>query len=291
MANHTLGKLALVAALLPTPALAETTLCTVITALPATISSPGVYCLESDFAYNSIGVPAITITANNVTLDLNAHKIGDLGAGTAVSTSGIYAIAVQNITIKNGIVRGFATGILLTDNTTPPTTAQGHLVEDMRTDDNRLVGISIVANGSIVRHNQVVATGGSTLAANENSVGISVSGQGNRVLDNDVTDTTASGTGNAFGIRGSGAEALVVADNRVSGVIASGGGLEYAIDITGSPHAGVRDNTLSNASIPATATQSVGLNMDDATDSYMGNLCMGFNTSYAGGTNAVGTNF
>ena len=277
--------------LLPLAAMAETTLCTVISALPATISAPGVYCLESDFSYNSVGTPAITIAANNVTLDLNAHRIGDLAAGTTAATYGVYALNQQNITVKNGILRGFGTGVLLTDSVNPPTTSQGHLIQDIRAAQNLLMGIQVVGNGSIVRSNQVVATGGSTISPNENSVGISVSGQGNRVLDNDVTNTTSSGSSNAFGIQASGAEGVVVADNRISGVVAPGGGLEYAIQITTSPHAAVRDNTLSNATIPATASLSVGLNMDDATDTFMGNLAIGFNAGYSGGSNAAGTNF
>ena len=292
MKSNVISKLALVClGLVPVAALAETTLCTVISALPETITTPGVYCLNSDFAYNSVSVNAITIAANNVTLDLNAHRIGNLAAGTAVSAYGVYAINQQNITVKNGTLRGFAAAVLLTDSAKPPASSQGHVVEDIRADQNRLVGIGVVGNGSIVRHNQVVATGGSTLAVNENSVGISVSGQGNRVLENDVTNSASAGTGNAFGIQGSGAEGLVVAGNRISGVSALGGGLEYAIEITSSPHAGVVENTLSNATIPASPAQSVGLNMDDVTDNFMGNLSIGFNTPYVGGTNAAGTNF
>jgi hypothetical protein len=51
-----------------------------------------VYCLQGDFAYNSVSAPAATIAANNVTLDLDAHRIGNLAAGTAVSNVGVYAL-------------------------------------------------------------------------------------------------------------------------------------------------------------------------------------------------------
>ena len=274
----------------PAAVRAETTLCTVITSLPATISSPGVYCLESDFAYTSANVNAITIAANNVTLDLNAHKIGDLGAGTATGAVGVFAINQQNITIKNGTIRGFELGIFITDGTNPPATSQGHLIEDVRLDQNRYEAINVRGNGCIIRNNQVVATGGTTSFANPDGIGIIVQGAGNRVLDNDVSGTTSSGTGNAFGIESTGGDGLVVAGNRVSGVVAPTG-LEYAINITVSPHATIRDNTLSNAAIPTTATQSVGLSMDDATDVFTGNVSIGFNTPYSGGTNATGTNF
>ena len=93
------------------PAHAETTLCTVLSTFPATISSPGVYCLESDPSLSISTGAAITINANNVTLDLNSHRLGALAAGTATQAIGIYALNHTNITIKNGIVRGFAVGI------------------------------------------------------------------------------------------------------------------------------------------------------------------------------------
>ena len=271
---------------LPAAALAETTLCTVIATLPATIATPGVYCLQSDFSYNSLSVPAITIAANNVTLDLNAHRIGDLAAGTAVSTYGVYALNQQNITIKNGILRGFGTGVLLTDSASPPAISQGHLIQDIRADQNRLAGIQVVGSGSIVRHNQVVATGGSTIAASENAVGIWVSGANNGVLNNDVSGTTASGSGNAFGIQGSGAEGLMVIGNRVSET-SSPSGLESGIYITGSPHAAIRKNVVNNATVPANPAQSVGISMDSATDIFLGNTSGGFGSGSSGGNDPL----
>src|SRR6185436_18473510 len=92
---------------------AETTQCTPITAIPMTISSPGVYCLTSDLSAN---VPspgnAITIEANSVVVDLNGHRIANLGGPNTAST-GIFAEERQNITIRNGSIRGFFAGIMM----------------------------------------------------------------------------------------------------------------------------------------------------------------------------------
>ena len=265
------------------PAMAETTQCTVIATLPATISTPGVYCLESDFAYSSVSVSAITIAANNVTLDLNGHRIGNLAAGTTVGNYGVYAINQQNITVKNGTLRGFATGILLADSASPPAISQGHVVQGIRADQNRLIGIQVVGNGCIVRNNQVVATGGSTLAANESSIGISVSGTDDRILDNDVSGTTASGSGNAYGVEGSAAEGLMVIRNRISETT-SPAGPEYGVQILNSPHAAIRNNVVSNSLVPSSPSLSVGIMMDSATDVFAANTASGFGSANSGGT-------
>src|SRR5262245_43589026 len=142
------------------PALAETVNCTPITSLPAVISVPGIYCFTGnlDTSISSSGDRAITISANNVVLDLNGFKLGGLGGGTATLATGVFASGRQNITIKNGTIRGFWEGIFLFNSAA----SQGHVIEDIRADNNRNVGINVDGTGNIVRNNQVVATGGST---------------------------------------------------------------------------------------------------------------------------------
>jgi hypothetical protein len=183
------------------PAPAETVNCTaVITTLPYTISASGVYCLTDDLNTNLASGNAIEIAANSVILDLNGHKIGNLSAGPGNAATGIYAAQRQNITIKNGTVRGFLFGISL-DDTFPYTNSQGHVVEDIRADRNTYAGISALGRGIVVRNSQVAATGGTTLfAPNANAYGIQVYGPGNRVLDNDVVSVTKQGSGTAWGI-------------------------------------------------------------------------------------------
>src|SRR5262249_8965473 len=151
---------------LPCPASspAETVICTAITSLPYTISASGVYCLTGDLSTNLISGNAIEIDANNVILDLNGHKIGNLSAGPNTVAYGILADQRQNITIRNGTVRGFFHGIRLSD-TFPYAVSQGHVVEDVRADQNTQMGILVSGRGGLIRRNQVVATGGSTIAA------------------------------------------------------------------------------------------------------------------------------
>jgi hypothetical protein len=84
--------------------------CTPVTSLPATISTEGIYCLTGSLTTDIISGNAITITANDVILDLNGWRLDDQGAGSGTQANGIYSTAV-NVTVKNGIVRGFFHGI------------------------------------------------------------------------------------------------------------------------------------------------------------------------------------
>src|SRR5450759_2310807 len=124
------------------PAQAETVNCTAITTLPYIISTQGVYCLTGELSTGITTGNAITIATNNVVLDLNGFKIGGLSAGLGTTAIGIYANQRQNITIKNGTVRGFCYGIYLSD-TSLYTTSQGHVIEDIRADQNTLSLIHI----------------------------------------------------------------------------------------------------------------------------------------------------
>jgi hypothetical protein len=195
------------------PARAETTQCTAITSLPATISTQGIHCLTGNLGTNLATGNAIEITVNNVTIDLNGYKIGNLAAGADTTANGIYANQKKNITIKNGIIRGFLLGIFL-DDTSSFTASSGHLIEDIRADGNTHMGILVEGTGNVVRNNQVVSTGGSTgeIAA----WGINTAGPGARVINNDVTGTAAQSNGTSAGIAVAAGNNSVVEDNRVS---------------------------------------------------------------------------
>src|SRR5688572_33133625 len=53
---------------------AEVTDCTAITAIPTTISAPGVYCLTSNLVLSSTGVAIHIYGPKDVVLDLNGHS-------------------------------------------------------------------------------------------------------------------------------------------------------------------------------------------------------------------------
>ncbi len=200
-----LAGLAAIAVLLPlSAARAEVQDCIPITALPAVIVQQGVHCLKQDLATSMTTGNAITINANNVILEMNGFKLGGLGAGAATQARGIYALNRQNITIRNGSVRSFWTNITL-DNQSPGGSS-GHIVEDMRVEAARYVGIWVIGSRVIVRNNFVFDTGNSSI--NAFAYGIAVQdGGGHVVTGNVVTDVTE--TGETWGIYSNSARAIV----------------------------------------------------------------------------------
>jgi hypothetical protein len=265
-----------------TPAQAETVACTAITSLPYVIVTQGVYCLTGHLNTGISTGNAITINTNNVVLDLNGFKIGGLSAGLGTQAYGISGASRQNVTIRNGTVRGFYFGIKL-DDTNPPTISQGHVIEDIRADQNTVGGIEIWGKGNTIRNNIVMATGGSTNAGAPLVVsGISVQGPGARVINNDVMEVTADGSHWAFGIF-LGSSNSVVVGNRVTNVTAAtvnSFGIGFAV---GSSDVLVSGNLVSS-------TQN-GIAIGAGTGKYMNNLTMGVISPYVGGTAAGETNY
>ena len=210
----------LLAMSLGVPVQAETVDCTPVTSLPAVIDTQGIYCLTGNLATSQTSGYAIQITANNVTLDLNGWKLGGQAAGSGTGAFGIFS-AANNVTIKNGIVRGFLSGIFLT--------GRGAVVQDMLADQNLSAGIRVQGEGSVVEHNQVVDTGGSTFNTTVNAVGIDADGPGSTVSNNMVSGLTATGAGHEYGIGVIGADSTV-RDNVVSdSARPTGGGNSYGI--------------------------------------------------------------
>lgn len=256
--------------------------CTAITSLPYTISSAGVYCFTGNLETSVTTGNAITIEADNVVIDLNGWMLDGLDAGASTVTMGISGSELTNTTIRNGTIRGFYRGIRLT-GVDPYTDSGGHLIEGVRVDKNLNVGFFIQGSGNIVRRNEVINTGGSTLQA---SVGISSFGPAARVLDNDIISTRGGATLRAYGIYMAYADGAVVENNRVhevynsfptgtsegircynsSGVLIVGNRITHADE-------GIRYSTLT----------------DGCTGKYMDNLTGNVGTEFIGGT-AVGTN-
>lgn len=203
--------LATVLTALAAPALAETTLCTNITSLPATITVPGVYCLKQDLNTSMTSGNAITIAANSVTIDFNGYKLGGLTGGPATTARGVSADNRKNITLRNGNIRGFFIGISV-DQTTAGSSS-GHLIEGNLLDGNRDAGISVRGSGIVVRKNSVVNTGG-------NNVIRAIAGGdllSSQIVDNFVSGVTASA--DAYGILIDGASDKVeVARNTVQNI-------------------------------------------------------------------------
>jgi hypothetical protein len=203
-----------------------------IDSLPATITSQGTWCLRQNLSTAMVAGNAITIAANNVTLDCNDFKIGGLAAGNESLAIGIRAEATQNATVRRCGVRGFNFGISLVEG-------NAHVVEDNRVDNNLTMGIEVTGTNHLVQRNRVLDTGGKlnnassigiqasadvienvvagVFATSTNTVvdGIRAHGDGNEVRGNQVRGLVVAGSGAATGIRAF-AQAMTLADNQVS---------------------------------------------------------------------------
>ena len=272
--------LALAAALTAPMAQAEITACTPITTAPVTISTPGIYCFTADINTNLASGNAITIASNNVTIDMNGHKFGNLAAGVGTAAYGFYASQQKNITIRNGTIRGFYAGVFL-DDVAPYTGSSGNVIEDLRADGNTVFGLQVEGSGNIVRHNQVVNTGGSTVYSTV--VGISSWGPDAQILDNIVNGTVSKSSGVAYGIYLQAANGSMPVRNHVTNV--SGGTLgNYGIYVYSGTDVIVADNRL--AIMPYGVYYNTG-----STGKYYGNVTQGVTTPYTGGSAAGATNY
>jgi len=256
---------------------AETTNCTAITTLPYTITTQGVYCLTGNLATSMASGSAIYIQTNNVTIDLNGFKLGGLAAGTGTTTYGIYAFQHKNITIRNGTIRGFFYGIFLND-VTPYTASQGNLIEHIRVEQNTYTGIDARGRGNIVRYNQVVDTGGRTPATG--AYGIAIYGPSARILDNDISATTATNANSSYALSLFFADSAVVKGNRIDDV-SSGTGSTYGVLLSTSADVLIIGNRITSA--------QYGVYYLSSTGKYMNNLTSNVTTPFFGGT-AVGIN-
>ena len=112
--------------------------CITITHVPFEIIEEGAYCFMGNL--ETTNQDGITISADNVTINLNGWTLDGLSSGNATTSNGIFAYQRKNITIRNGTILGYQIGVYLNDES-PYTTSQGHLIEDIRFDKNTERGI------------------------------------------------------------------------------------------------------------------------------------------------------
>lgn len=270
---------ALASLLMSIPASAETTQCTEITSVPFTIVASGVYCLKKVISTAMTSGNAITINANNVVIDFNDFRLGGLSAGPETNAIGVYASDRQNITIRNGSIRGFAAGIRLDQATAGLST--GHVIEDNLLDGNTTLGISVNGSDIVVRRNRVVNTDSTppaglalhyTAPATSGAITVGPATSLPKLSNQPISQIGTGGTVNAILATLQDSE---IVDNFVATTVSSGG-QALAIVLAASSNVVVSRNTISDVrgssiTVGIGLSRSVGLSAQTISD----NIIMG----------------
>jgi len=172
-----------------------------IATLPFTISNSGSYVVVKDLSLSTQDTDGITISANNVTIDLNGHAL--IGPGKAVGASGsgiVLSGSYSNIAVRNGTIRDWRNAGVFGNSI-------NSLFEFLRCYSNGSNGIE-VGLGSIVRF------------CNCNYNGYrGISGESGLITGNTCTQNDADGImGNSSTISSN-----TCTNNAASGINAQGG--------------------------------------------------------------------
>jgi hypothetical protein len=240
-----------------------------ISSLPASISSSGTWGLKQSLTTAAATGNAITITADNVTLDCNDFIINGT-AGTATNAIGIYSLNHQNVSVRHCNVLGFKDGLVLSVQTA----GGGYAAEDNRFDGNTYLGLRVDGDGSVIRRNLVLSTGGTTLTGTVYGIYAADSVD---IEDNTVAGVTArtGSNGSAYGIyttqNGDGS----VSRNRVRGMAKDGTGSDFGILNSSSGRIALLENDVFGDG----TTGSVGLSCTSSSGRAYDNVLNGFATA------------
>jgi uncharacterized repeat protein (TIGR01451 family) len=255
-------------------------LCRPIVSLPYTVSSQGSYCLIQNLSTAVTTGSAITINSDFVVVDLKGFKIGGGSAGSGTRAHGVHALDRKNITVENGNIRGFFRAVFLEDDSAGLNVSQGHLVQGVRADENTYAGIEVQGRGNVVRNNQVVTTGGTTVfGTNADVFAIHTLGAGARILNNDITGTVPVGSGAGLAIAVESASGTMIENNRIGNALT---GNTYGVSVRSGDDVLVIGSRI--------AIMGFGVFYDTATGKYRGNLTSGVAVPFTGGTDAGGNN-
>ena len=219
-----------------------------ITSLPATISTPGTWCMTQNLGMATNNAYAITVSSDHVTIDCNDFSLDGSSVGLATGSIGIYSYNVSHTIVRHCGIRGFFYGVLLD-------TVNRSVVEDNHLDANTYIGIALFGNELVARGNLVTHTGGTSggaILSNAPAIAIRTSdGADVEILDNTVDGVraTVGGGGTGIGISAVNAPGAYIAGNRVRNVAGDGAGLTKGISTynDNGERAMVRDNDVSSS--------------------------------------------
>ena len=232
--------------------------CTALDTFPATITTPGKYCLAANSETTATSGATVFIDSHDVELDCKGHTLRSTAASATGSSSAILAVNRNNVRVTNcRIIGGFTYGIHFSQNN-----AVANKNYYITVDNNYVAGPysdGIVAFGSAVeiRDNRVLDIGGQL---NAPAFGIRVGGSSvgfkfQTVHGNHVVGTNSPYT-HAFGIYSANSVGSVFHKNLVNGTSGAEGFKGYGIRIA----SGAGNTITSNYVLDAgPGTGSVGI--------------------------------
>jgi hypothetical protein len=186
-----------------------------VTAVPVTIQTPGTWCMKQNLASPSTSGAAISIYADNVTLDCNHFRLDGSAAGINTQAQGI-STGGRNLIVRNCDVRGFYYGLWVGNQGGFDGYTGNHNIHDNLFSGNTYQGMRVTGKNSIIRHNRVLNTGGSPSSGA--AIGISINGAID-VIDNTIAGVSAGGNSGAdTGIFVEDIPGANIIGNRVRGV-------------------------------------------------------------------------
>lgn len=250
-----------------------------IRTLPATITTRGVWCLDSSLATSITTGSAIRVAGHDITVDCIGHRIDGSAAGVATDAKGIGALGHNNITVRACTIVGFRDGVSLLGEE-----SSMHRVEDNRFINNRFSGMIVAGDGSTVRRNLVRDTGGSLMPAGV-AYGIRTIGSvevRENIINGVKPAADARGIGHARGIYAWQSNGGSIRDNMVRGLVRSGSGAAYGVYAL----SGNGPKLLGNDVTGPSTSNSYGLICLDGTGFAQDNFVTGVARGYYGCTDA-----
>jgi hypothetical protein len=228
-----LAPFALLAAVLLAPcprAAAETLTCTDLPALPATITTPGHYCLNRNFS-QAFTTAAINIAASNVLLDCNGHAVTQTASN---GVAGVYASNRRQVTVQGCTLNSFGRGIALFES--DPGASQDNRVVGNELRGSQITAIQVAGSGTVIDDNHISGNVGSTADANTYGILVSANGQfgtGTMLRRNVVTRFAPTVAVNPVAIYVLSVYGPMVTDNHVDSMWAPAGRQAYGIVFAG----------------------------------------------------------
>jgi hypothetical protein len=169
----------------------------IISSVPYTINTPGAYILTQSLHYTPGSGNAITVTASNVTINLNGYGIINTSDQTKTTATCVFANNVENLTVENGEIFGFTNGIDLEGPGVGLNFNVGHIVQNLRLAYCTLHGILLNrASNCLIQNCQlssIATTGGGVVVNFAYGVEIFSLAGGTRIYRCQVSNATLVG--------------------------------------------------------------------------------------------------